>query len=96
MYDGTKLSLVAERLISGRALVASSWGQGMNNPHPKLGKYCAMTATGFGPEALEAQRVLCDALGVNGYSELWRWNDAPERTQQDVLDLYDRALANSL
>ena len=50
---------------------------------------CAM-APGFD----EAMAVICDGAGIEpSLLQLNRWNDAPGRTQAEVLALFDRAIA---
>lgn len=83
-----------ELLRYGRRRVARRWAQGEDALDPKRG-YCATSALINGHESpmCEAIIALTNAAGVAGGPELTDWNDAPERTQADVLALYDRALA---
>ena len=51
------------------------------------------------PAYYDVLRAMHQALPHDGIADsgneprIIRWNDAPDRTQQDVLDLYDRVLA---
>lgn len=58
--------------------------------------YCAATATIVGSRATEACRALAGTLGDESFTALltlFNWNDAPGRTEAEVLDLYDRTIA---
>lgn len=43
-------------------------------------------------EWAKAGAYLRKAIGVGTREEIWEWNDAPERTLDDVLSAYDRAI----
>ena len=47
------------------------------------------------PVYAAATDLLCRGAGVSGFPELTVWNDHPDRTQADVLDLYTRAIARA-
>ena len=78
-----------EVLIAARANVKEGWTQGA---YYRDGKCCAKgalyLATTDARTLLRAQAVLERMLGWY----LLNWNDAPERTQADVIDLFDRAI----
>jgi hypothetical protein len=54
--------------------------------------WCAMGA--LGPEmAASAIAALQDAMPRESHGHLVRWSDDPDRTQADVIALYERAIA---
>ncbi len=56
--------------------------------------YCAISALLRATPAMSSIAVpRARLLRLTGVDELVSWNDAPERTQQDVLDLLDAAVA---
>ncbi len=85
--------LIAD-LEAARALIDSpeKWGKGAQVRSG--GCNCIYTALRCG--MFRAVKCL-DALGFAGatsISDVWKWNDAPERTHAEVLELFDRAIAN--
>jgi len=66
------------------------------------GSYCAAGAIGqavrelFGtanePLIWRAQELLGDALPANWHGMITHWNDAPERTHEEVLRAFDQAM----
>ena len=84
-FDGGSLPQVAQTLIEGRARVARAWSQGRGRGPG--GAVCAALAVGCDPEAMT---LLIKAIGCRC---LPFWNDAPERTQAEVLAAFDCALA---
>jgi hypothetical protein len=78
---------VTQALIAGRRRIEEGWCQGAVR---KRGAVCAMGAISDNVEALV---VLYRAFGGPGIP---RWNDMPGRSKEDVLALYDRAIALSL
>ena len=44
------------------------------------------------PEILRAQEALLRHTNESDTAGLWCWNDQPGRTQEEVLDLFDKAL----
>jgi hypothetical protein len=56
------------------------------------GTECAFTVMYGGGHGLEASRHLRDALGVTSLGALFRWNDDPATTHDDLMALYDRAI----
>ena len=99
------MSATAEVLADARALVAEGWCQGeleVIDPDPAVpNRYCpigAILAAAPGDGAAEpswpgaaARAALRDANGIEG--SLAEWNDAPGRTQAQVLEAFDRAVA---
>jgi hypothetical protein len=86
-FDGTELSPTTQALIAGRRRIEVGWCQGAMRTREGV---CAVGAVSFHVDAL---RVLQTALGRDGIPG---WNDIPTRTKDDVLALYDRAIALSL
>jgi hypothetical protein len=87
-FDGTQLSPVTQALIAGRRRIEEGWCQGAMRTREGV---CAVGAISYNPKAVE---VLYRAFG--GRSSIPRWNDTPGRSREDVLALYDRAIALSL
>ncbi len=93
--DGTQVTNpVIEMLREGRAKIERGWCQRISlSP---TGAVCALGAlsepSGF-IKITAATEALRAAAGAGHLSEISRWNDSPERTQADVLALYDRAIA---
>lgn len=94
---------IAEILRAGKArLLATGWCQGDEaaiyaGPPRKL---CAATAIGNGDYAdSKSLKLASNACGllqkVIGCDSLADWNDAPERTLEDVLAAYDRTITEA-
>lgn len=94
-------SPVIEALREGRARVERGWCQAVL--HAPGGASCALGALckpAPGQDTMEPTRahgwgaIACleAALGVQYSFDVAGWNDSPERTQADVLALYDRAI----
>lgn len=84
---------IADKLREARALVERGWTQG--SFHAVDGKCCAYGALmDVSPlrDIDPLQDALGAAIGVRGAYKLWDWNDAPERTQAEVLAAFDRAI----
>jgi hypothetical protein len=81
-------------LRRAKGLVAKAWGQGDGYMPPFEG-HCVITAISAaigGPfDTCPAQLHLRGILG----EDLIEWNDAPGRTQAEVVALFDRALTTS-
>lgn len=91
-------SAVTRLLREGRAAVERGWCQ--RTYRSEKGEVCALGALGFknGMLATESQVLAQRALRVGIFSSepyIHHWNDRPERTKQDVLDAYDRAIVIS-
>ena len=71
--------------------------------HAEATRFCTIgairqvyEADHYGYRAFDAATdLLCRGAGVSGFPELTVWNDHPDRTQADVLDLYTRAIARA-
>lgn len=89
-------SLVIEALREGRARVERGWCQEIlaegNTVCALGGVSLALRSRGRPCRYYQATRFLCMALGVKYETDVMSWNDAPERTQADVLALYDKAI----
>jgi hypothetical protein len=94
---------VAQVLTEARKLIAQGWTQGKNKRVVNgVECYCLSAAIrqaspDYKPREL-AFSALFYALGdddlyLSSSSNLTEWNDAPDRTQEDVLALIDRAIA---
>jgi hypothetical protein len=70
-----------EILIAARAKVAQGWCQG------------AYAKDAYGNT--EEQEDALALLGYTGESEVIDWNDAPGRTQAEVLEAFDKTIANA-
>jgi hypothetical protein len=77
-------------LVEAKGLVSAGWFRG---DRKSSDQHCVLTALqrvgGFKTARLEAQGVLARCLG--GKSIVF-WNDAPERTHEEVVALFDKAL----
>jgi hypothetical protein len=87
-FDGIDLSATTQALIRGRRRIEAGWCQGVMRTRKAV---CAVGAVSSDDKAL---RMLHRAFGRQG--GLPDWNDEPTRTKDDVLSLYDRAIALSL
>jgi hypothetical protein len=81
-------------LRRAKSLVAKEWAQGDKNVSGYFASapYCALTAIWAVTLNVAAANALVATLGVETRREVALWNDAPERTQADVVALYDAAL----
>lgn len=92
---------VIEALRAGRARVERGWCQGVLYHE---GAVCALGGISratdpalmkYDTASFQAADLLTRALDGSAGDGVWTvsvWNDAPERTQSDVLALYDRAI----
>ncbi len=87
-FDGTQLSPTTQALIEGRRRIEAGWCQKTMRTREGV---CAVAAVSHCPDAVTT--TLQKALGRWNIAA---WNDEPDRTKQDVLALYDRAIAISL
>jgi len=85
-FDGTTLSRTTLALMNGRRRIERGWCQGVLNRGDEV---CAIGAM----KDHIALEMLMEAHGKTGLID---WNDEPGRTKEDVLELYDRAIALSL
>ncbi|SRR6266550_3987434 len=102
-FDGTQLSRTTLALMEGRRRIEAGWCQ----RHLRIGdSFCAVGAVRS--NYIHAFDILQEALGFgrlvtpdvhwnkDSPGRLAHWNDAPGRTKDDVLALYDRAIAISM
>lgn len=93
------MSEIAVKLREARALIERGWCQRAfikNTPfgcaYCADGAICATAGDGegeYGPMLAALKR----ATGVPSHADIWSWNDTPERTQAEVLEAFDRAIA---
>lgn len=95
---------VADKLREARALIERGWTQGN---YVEEGCYCALGAIGMAvvgnptapsfmcgyPAISGVVRALGLPLGLRTSSGVADWNDAPDRTQAEVLAVFDKAIA---
>jgi hypothetical protein len=84
-------------LRRAKGLVAKEWGQRSDVENVtrlgRAGPHCALTAIwATDIWAGKAADALVSTLGIANRFGVTVWNDAPERTQADVIALYDAAL----
>jgi len=94
---------VAQVLTEARKLIAQGWTQGeYKRVVDGVECYCLsgaihQAAPYDNPRGLEFAALFlslrADDFYLSSSSNLTEWNDAPDRTQEDVLDLIDRAIA---
>ena len=86
---------VIDALVRARGLVERGWCQGRYEAdgQGETRAYCAVGAWLATGEQDVSLTLLVRALRDAGHGHLIEWNDAPERTQADVLALYDAAIA---
>lgn len=87
---------LVEILRAGKAnLLERGWCQGdyaaLYADKPR--KCCAGTALPCGIGGMGALEILKVANGIPLSIGIGEWNDAPERTREDVLTAYDKAIA---
>jgi hypothetical protein len=91
-FDPVQLDDVTKLLIEGRERIERG---GFCKARFKSGTaFCTLGAIGWGERPsetkIEARRRLSAAVGTD---RIPHWNDAPERTKQDILDAFDAAIA---
>lgn len=98
---------VIQQLRLGRVRIAEGWHRVPHGPKQRQTmrpwwwqrahrSYCLVTAISMDatPQvAHDAADLLCRTLGVSTRQELYAWNDAPGRTKDEALLVYDRAIA---
>ncbi len=88
---------VVDVLRAGRAaIVRDGWRQGPGYfVYPAPPGHCALQALVIANASLSEDRQAAQAalLDANGRSDIIRWNDTPGRTVDEVLALYDKAIA---
>lgn len=87
----------AEVLTRAREMVDACWyrdhrqGGVIVGNCPYTAIYSAYHAQGDEPPH-PAEKLFRNAIGVHNAPEIWRWNDAPGRTKDEVLAAFDRAI----
>jgi len=100
----TQQEQVIDALVRARGLVERGWCQGLHatdsDGRPvfwrdhRAERYCAIGAIYTTPDPRVRMRCVVHLRkAIGGEGDVSGWNDAPERTQADVLALYDRAIA---
>ncbi len=86
--------LIAD-LEAARALIDTpeKWGKGVGCIPPKPPRCCVCSAVGRSRLKSESDDVY-RALGFQAWDDAALWNDAPERTHAEVMELFDKAIAN--
>jgi hypothetical protein len=95
------VSGVADKLREARALIEGGWCQNYFRKDGGLRKcFCTDGAIieVIDSETPNQYRDACITFeAANGlqhdHTSIWQWNDAPERTQADVLAAFDKAIA---
>jgi hypothetical protein len=94
-YRGARVSAVADKLREARALVERGWCQHVfDQTHGDQQLFCAVGAI---VRVTRAVSCYLDVVGtlrqaVDPRGGLYGWNDAPERTQAEVLAAFDKAI----
>lgn len=97
----SELKSTVEYLREARdILIEEGWTQGA---YVTPRGYCAVGACSHVSPARYASPIttsiimpLWEALAAEGIDYIFEWNDAPGRTKEEVIDLFDRAIANVL
>lgn len=87
---------VKQVLIDARALLETGWVGGP--PKVIQGEHCPVTAIEYagGLEDLDYVKVRCTRLIFTELTTgIIPWNDAPGRAKEEVLALFDRAIAKA-
>jgi hypothetical protein len=83
-------------LRKAKGIIAENWGQGCKVFAPANGE-CLLTAiqkaAGSWNGGMDARQIVRDA--VSPWSAVHDWNDAPGRTQAEVVALLDSILADN-
>ena len=92
------MTKIADILRNGKLLIEThGWGQG-DGAMPPRGGYCVLTAIGGdeGDYHYDAIRLFerANGIGPTGFGiSVIGWNDAPERTKEEVFAAFDKAIA---
>lgn len=100
------MKTVKQVLIDSRARIEQGWGQEKYRREDDGPKYCAIGAIIHDGDCLilddasyelrsRAERCIADALPGedNSYNDVIVYNDSPDTTKEDILKLYDAAIA---
>jgi hypothetical protein len=74
-------------LMRAAEMLRGSWGQGNDGSSPPPGMLCIYLAI---PTLNAMGKLLC-SLGLGSVEELFLWNDAPGRTEDEVIEALERA-----
>jgi hypothetical protein len=74
-------------LMLAAEMLRGSWGQGNDRSSPPHGTLCIYLAI---PTLNAMGKLLC-SLGLGSVEELFLWNDAPGRTEDEVIEALERA-----
>jgi len=99
-----ELNDVTLRLIEARARIEKGWMQGQ---YKERGSYCALGALNVSDMDADPLQVSCifflekslpGAAGSAGSPSvrIAIYNDVPNRDKSEIIDLFDRAIANSM
>lgn len=91
-----------EILQAARTRIEANWAQGDDKvigAH-RDGPWCAGTACAYLPDshvsdAIKAVDIIKQVAGIPDGTSIGSWNDAPERTKDEVLAAFDAAIAKS-
>jgi len=86
---------VVQDLMNGRQRIVENWGKGCGLSPPDGDLVCALSAVLDAKNQWDLMGFLRDALPL-GQSSIYRYNDHPTTTKQDILGLYDRAIGLAL
>jgi hypothetical protein len=91
-FDGKNVSEIARSLIEAKDYIQrNGWCQGDFSVGDSVCAVGALNAIGdYSDETIDAL-----AMAIGGCN-IPLWNDVPERTLDDVLAAYDRAIANEI
>ena len=90
-FEGDAVSPVVMRLMEGKDCIDRCW---VNRMPKGSHEHCAWTAVSYCAKSINYLATVLDAR-IPSLS-IPMWNDAPGRTKEEVLDLYDRAIALAL
>jgi hypothetical protein len=88
---------IAEKLREARALIERGWCQGSSSRNNEDGttSYCLLGALSTVNKRYHVYYTAKDHVEEILEVPIPVWNDAPGRTQAEVLDLFDRAIAKA-
>jgi len=98
-FDGTtKTSPVLATLLAGRRLIEQGWIQGAVRTHDGVCLMGSLAIATTPSVHTHARALLKQAILANGYRFdcIAHFNDAPGRTQAEVLAVYDEAIRLAL
>jgi hypothetical protein len=85
------------KVARARVATPEMWGKGRRNKDRPMDTCClaeAFDTSPTGPEYRRAIRAMHHAIGVDDlWGELIAWNDAPERTHDEILAAFNLAIA---